>query len=250
LRLFGQAERFLGKMPAQEISAQHPSVYTWGNDVLYDFDERMIELMEFRLVYEGHLPSTGSPKWKHRIRKQFHSQLSTLWHEHPALAHKWKKMPGGAVHDILRQARLIKNIPGINEVEMLARDFERCGFRFVPLVNKRFDLVCGLNILFLRRESPGALISQGGDIDNRIKTLFDALRVPKDGSEIEGQPDADENPFFCLLEDDLLITEFNVTTDRLLRPARSDEKDTEVVLIIQVTVKATEINLENLQLMS
>ncbi|HEY6189592.1 MAG TPA: hypothetical protein VIW80_18205 [Pyrinomonadaceae bacterium] len=246
-------------MPAQEIFensllTRYPLKYTWRNDVLYDFDEGMVELMEFRLVYEGPLPSGGNSsrhvKYKHLIRKQLHPQLSRLWHEHPALAHKWKVMPDGPVYDILRQARLVKNVPGINEVEMLARQFDRCGFRFVPLVNKRFDLVCSLNILFLRRGNPGDLIAVGGDIDNRIKTLFDALRIPKDGSEISEQPGADENPFFCLLEDDSLITEFNVTTDRLLRPARTDEGEAEVVLIIQVTVKATEINLENLQLMS
>lgn len=170
--------------------------------------------MEFRLVYEGYLPSSGNasrhPKWKHLIRKQLHPQLLKLWKEHPALAHKWKVMPGGPVYQLLRQQRLVKNIPGINEVEMLAQQFERCGYRFVPLVNNRFDIVCGLDILFLRRGNPGDLISSGGDLDNRIKTLFDALRVPKDGSELHGLPEEGENPFFCLLEDDSLITEFNV----------------------------------------
>ena len=60
---------------------------------------------------------------------------------------------------------------------------------FQPLVRESFALKCGLDILFLRQESPGK-VYQGGDLDNRIKTLLDALSVPqapehvvKDGGE-------------------------------------------------------------------
>jgi hypothetical protein len=35
-----------------------------------------------------------------------------------------------------------------------------------------------LNILFLRADIPGKVV-QSGDIDNRLKTLFDALRMPQ-----------------------------------------------------------------------
>src|SRR6266849_6098917 len=52
------------------------------------------------------------------------------------------------------------------------------GKQFVPLVRQSLALACSLDILFLRREEPGSLILQGGDIDNRIKTLFDALKMP------------------------------------------------------------------------
>jgi hypothetical protein len=40
----------------------------------------------------------------------------------------------------------------------------------------------------------------------------------------------DEDPFFCLLEDDSLITEVNITTDRLLTSATSHIHD--VLLVI------------------
>jgi len=80
-------------------------------------------------------------------------------------------------------------------------------------------LVCRLDILFLRRSPPGEIVKHGGDLDNRLKTLFDALRVP-DSIGDNWQPEGSETPlFFCLLKDDALITEVNVSTDMLLEPA-------------------------------
>jgi hypothetical protein len=97
------------------------------------------------------------------------------------------------------------------------------------------SLACALDILFLRRDQPGDLIKHGGDIDNRIKVLFDALRMPQDEQELTGQkPDVAEDPFFCLLQDDKQITEVKITTDRLLTPQASDEGINDVHLIIHV----------------
>jgi hypothetical protein len=55
--------------------------------------------------------------------------------------------------------------------------------------------------------------------------VFDALRKARGPSELgastsKGQqtPEDDENPFYVLLEDDLLITHVSVTTDLLLQP--------------------------------
>lgn len=227
---------------------------------LYDFEEGLVDIMEFRLTYEGFLPSSGNSsrhvKYKHAIRKAFHAQLSKLWHEHPCLEAKWERFPhippqAARFIDVLKQGGYMGTTPaGMSTVDVLAQQFDRCGYKFVPLVNKRFDLVCGLDVLFLRRGIPGDLIMPGGDVDNRIKTLFDALRVPIDGSEIDGAPGVDESPFFCLLQDDSLITEFKVTTDQLLKPMQPNQNESEVVLIVQVTVKATKVTLENLQLIS
>jgi hypothetical protein len=85
--------------------------------------------------------------------------------------------------------------------------------------NNKFGLACSLDILFLRRDSPGNLVRSGGDIDNRINTLFDALRRPENGEEVAGfPPGPNEDPFFCLMETDSLVTEVSVITDRLLLP--------------------------------
>jgi hypothetical protein len=48
--------------------------------------------------------------------------------------------------------------------------------------------------------------------------------------------DADEDPFYCLLEDDSLITSIAITTDRLLIPQEAGEKLSNVDLVIHVTV--------------
>jgi hypothetical protein len=85
----------------------------------------------------------------------------------------------------------------------------------------------------LRPEAPGQTLIKGGDIDNRLKTLFDALRIPKAG-EIMESPDNEggRNPFFCLLEDDSLINHISVTTDLLL----GDVHPNEVRLVIAVNL--------------
>src|SRR4029077_16241829 len=94
---------------------------------------------------------------------------------------------------------------------------------FLALVREKLHLVCDLDILFLRRQNPGSLICGGGDLDNRIKVLFDALRVPQDDNEVRGlTPVRSGRVFLCLTEDDKLITGFRVPTDQLLEPAASE----------------------------
>ena len=166
--------------------------------------------VEFRLVYKGSLPAHGSEvrKYKHMVRTALHPQLKELWHQHRFLQ--------------------------IN-LDYFARNYQRCGFQFVPLINRDQGKSCVLDILFLRRDSPGNLVKSGGDIDNRIKILFDGLRIPQTCDEVSGQvPTADQDPFFCLLEDDAMITEVNITTDRLLVPTEEGERIHDVLLVIRV----------------
>jgi hypothetical protein len=202
------------------------------NDALFhrgvndDLDaEGYVDLMEFRLFYEGPLKTNGDAKSKHAIRKVFHRQLKRLWEQHDLLK--------------LASERRVDFVEG-SVVNILARQFDRCGFKFVPLVNKKFELICSLDILFLRRSKPGEIIDHGGDLDNRMKTLFDALKVPPDCNGISGAPDADESPFFCLLEDDALISALSITTDRLLMPPGEGHQRHNVVLVVHVKMSAAE----------
>lgn len=80
-----------------------------------------------------------------------------------------------------------------------------------------------------------ALSRKGGDIDNRLKTLFDALRYPHIPNELPvgAAPAADQDPFFCLLEDDQLINKVSVTVDKLLIPAGVND----VHLVMSIKVK-------------
>jgi hypothetical protein len=102
-------------------------------------------------------------------------------------------------------------------------------------------LLAELDILMLRPGPPGSLVRHGGDIDNRLKTLLDALRMPS-AAEITSGPNSDETPFYCLLEDDRFITGLLVRTDRLL-----DARDpAEVVLTIKVRIHAGKTIISNL----
>ncbi len=77
---------------------------------------------------------------------------------------------------------------------------------------------------------------QGGDLDARIKTVFDALRLPDSLDEAGGiGPQQDEEPFFCLLQDDKLISEIKVNTDELLvLPKEREVKANDAFLVIHV----------------
>lgn len=241
----------------KEVEPLYPLVWEWQNPEYETASGG--DYMNFRLIYEGQLVSQGSDKRvanKNLIRRQIHDQLKELWHRHPALnALNTRKFGNftslgdqSAYHativNILTDKRWPVPNDGDTQVQAIGQKYEKGGIEFVPLVNDFFGLVCGLDILFLRREKPGAII-QGGDIDNRIKTLLDALRVPKHADEMKGSGDA-VSPLFCLMSDDSLITDLKVTTDRLLTPSLSDSThpDADVHLIIHVTVRPQVDNLE------
>lgn len=176
--------------------------------------------MEFTLLYDGPLKANGTTKQKQEIRRSFHPQLKTLWQQLPLKG---------------LQTKLLKEEPKNGEISILRKVGK---FTYVPLVSEKLNLTAELNITFLRPEAPGSLITQGGDIDNRLKTLFDGLRMAKVDSEIPNgdEPTSDEDPFYCVLEDDSLITKVSVLTDRLLQPTPTENH---VHLIVGVKTKIT-----------
>ena len=98
----------------------------------------------------------------------------------------------------------------------IGNNWNRSGYQCVPLVTQEQVLRCSLDILLLRPEEDKYIFTQG-DIDGQVKTLFDALRIPKNFDEAgQTTPGPDETPFFCLLEDDRLISEVRVIADHLL----------------------------------
>jgi hypothetical protein len=156
--------------------------------------------MRLILHYRGPLKSNGAPEHKHDIRQHFHKQLKKLWEQKPL-----------SENPALLQPRKDREY-------CLLRPFG--AFTFVPLVSEEMNVVAELDITLLRPEPPGGLVTRGGDIDNRLKTLFDSLAVPPQPNALppSAVPAADENPFFCLLEDDNLITAVAVNTLQLLEP--------------------------------
>ena len=189
--------------------------------------------MDFVLRYRGPLPANGSVKDKHRIRSTVHAQLQRLCELEPLLEQaKSDSLPEGVFKG--REVQVPRPLSAMYFFVRLG------GFRFVPLIHRPHELACALDILFLRREKPGAIVSHGGDLDNRLKTLFDALRMPQEENEIMGiAPESTDQRMYCLLEDDALITRVAVSTQQLLEPLVADEHPSTVELLIHVTVQST-----------
>jgi hypothetical protein len=98
----------------------------------------------------------------------------------------------------------------------------------------------------LRPDTPGKIWA--GDIDNRIKTLIDALRIPEANERYaQKKPLADEKPFFCLLEDDKLITKLSVESDQILQFITEQQSLNEVRLVITVRLRPYQMHLGNLE---
>jgi hypothetical protein len=182
--------------------------------------------MNFTMTYEGRLKTRktiGALEHKLDIRRVFHRQLQELWNHTP-------------FPELVCPPYTLTTNVGT--------------FRFFPIVSNLRREIAELNMLMLRRESgPGFIVKQGGDIDNRLKTLLDALRMPKNINELpeNAQPQEGECPFFCLLADDSLITKLSVSTDRLLEPVRTglleaslrkvSQQESYVKLVINVQVR-------------
>lgn len=196
--------------------------------------------MDFVLRYRGPLRANGTTKDKHHIRKAIHGQLQELCKQQPLLHQAMgDKLPQGVLKG--REVEVPRPLTIMYFFVPLG------GFHFVPLIHRPHELACALDVLFLRREKPGAIIRHGGDLDNRLKTLFDALRMPHDVAELAGVvPSCTDERVYCLLEDDSLITRVSVSTQQLLESVAEGEDVSTVELLMHVAVQSTSPIIANL----
>jgi len=166
--------------------------------------------MRFTLFYDGELPPNGNAAAKHKIREALHPQIKELW-QHQGLVN---------IDYVLAS---LEDHPGPNDrrAESWGKHVGSVnGVRFASVVHPTFYLRARLKILLLRASPPGGVLTDGGDIDNRLKTLFDALSRPSSQQLPPGwAPAPDQIPLHCLLDDDRLVTAVAVDSDRLLGPA-------------------------------
>ena len=174
--------------------------------------------MKFTLHYRGPLKANGKPRHKHEIRKHFHKQLVNLWNQKP-----------------LAEQKMLLEVPKKKGHYSLVRDVGN--LKFAPLITEQMDVIAELKVTMLRPESPGNILAPGGDIDNRMKTLFDALTLPPHENQVP--PEVTQEPefdplFLCVFEDDNLITDLTVRTGQLLEPS---DDNSEVVANIEITTR-------------
>jgi hypothetical protein len=199
------------------------------------------DAMQLRLTYEGPVYSYSRQgedievkrsKHKQEIRKKFHPQLKRWWETNKFLK---ESLP------------LVAEKKGATWRDHLAAEYLRAGYRFVPLVVEEIHLLCAIHVLFLRNGQPGDLISSG-DIDNRVKTIVDALTMPERASQLGPYktPDDGEDPFYVLLANDKLVSHLSVETDAMLEPVEGSYDLNNARVVVTATIKPYHVTLENL----
>lgn len=190
--------------------------------------------MKFKLLYFGELKTNPKKRAQHitDIRMQFHPQLKKLVEHSP-----WNNLQKHMVPNPSKSPVFTKHIGNMD---------------FNPIITPNLKLICELEIHLLHPEIVGVARA---DIDNRIKTLMDALRCPQNEHEIgENQP-KNMGPIYTLLEDDYLVTRISVNTSHLLAQdvineiTNSDGEGDKIFMMIDVKVKVREGTLENLPFM-
>ncbi|MGC1779489.1 MAG: hypothetical protein WBB34_16250 [Xanthobacteraceae bacterium] len=211
--------------------------------------------MKFTLIYDGDLPASGNkskPQEASQIRNEFHHQLADLWDSHVVfrqLARTARTIPNpGAGYYVGREPIWSQSkLPDWNDPISPLREGQTdfCAAitvpnvaSFIPIVRNSLHLACAVDILFLRHEEPYNLMRQGGDLDGRIKTLFDGLKMPDPKNQYVGLAPTAE-PLYVVLEDDALISDFSIRSGRLLGNRSKDKH--RVRLTIDITIKVLRV---------
>jgi hypothetical protein len=199
------------------------------------------ELVKFTLIYDGDLPSAGNkpqPIYAGIIRNHFHDQLADLWDSHALMrqlrheARALKSDDTGAIYFRPTTLPDYRDPPPPlepNQVDLCAPIHVPNAGSFIPFVRNSLYLACAVDVLFLRHEEPMSLMRLGGDLDGRLKTLFDALKMPNPNDRYVG-PDLTDDPLYVVLEDDALISDFSIKSGRLLGRAAKKKHVTIKVL--------------------
>lgn len=177
--------------------------------------------MKFTLTYRGELKSGGSSKERQRVRNSLSGQHERLWNNE-AFQLGTSQLAGCEVrtfHD--RQ--------------------------FIPLVTRGSGLRVSLDVLLLQQTKGNSPLSDHGDIDNRLKTLFDGLRVPQHANEAGEPEDYDfDGPVHCLVEDDSLIEKVSMEVEGWLDPAAGRREVLAVVRVSTRVHRVTYVNMSHL----
>ena len=177
--------------------------------------------MELTLRYSGLLPSNGSTKEKQDIRLHLHEQLESLWAEDRRLREIYEDLKNLQIP--ARSGPHFEVDRPIAGPKFFWWRWPLCGYNFIPLVTHVHELHCFLRIRIYRKVGPEGILFAGGDLDNRLKTLLDALQVPSEASQLPKSKQVSNDPsewppLFCLLDDDRAVTKLSIESIKLLSP--------------------------------
>lgn len=180
--------------------------------------------MRFTLVFEGDLPPKANSTQKWGIRRALEPQLRALW-----------------------QSSQLEGLERFQNPTYLPSDCyvgRKIGsLEFIPLISPKLDLRVELKIILLSASLPGGLVNRSGDLDNRMKTLLDALSVPTPQQLVpEGSHESDGR-VFCLLDDDRLIIKLDVSNDRLLTEQQESRRALAIITVRPIAFRATMANI-------
>ncbi|UVO53543.1 hypothetical protein [Sphingomonas sp. SUN039] len=176
--------------------------------------------MRFSLTFQGDLPPRGSPSQIQNVRAQFDPQMRRLWNTEP----------------LIGSAKFIDPLYMPNDcyVPRRIKDTE-----YVPLVSDKLALRASLSVTLYSSDLPGGMLSHG-DIDNRMKTLLDALTIPP----IQQAPNLSTNDgrTFCLLDDDRLVSELAIRNERLLTVEVGNRQSLAIIDVKLIAARALMCN--------
>ncbi len=172
--------------------------------------------MEFYLNFSGQLLTTGHAKLKFLYRRAFLEQLREL--------DEYYKANGVPEHMGFSPSKIKSVGP----------------FKFLPLVTRDSNLEVDLEIVLLSQMGPGGEKQSFGDLDNLLKALIDGLRMAQNANEIRNEvPEKGETPFLCLLEDDQVIRNIQISHKKLFFPSKNVVKKgraQEIFALIRVKI--------------
>jgi hypothetical protein len=140
--------------------------------------------LEIFLTYRGKIPaqrSDLSAVWE--MRRSFHHQLTKIRNRDPF-----------TLLDEPHYARAVKLVGGQS---------------FAPLYGGHVLVQVAIDIVLLTGTPPKKSVLSSGDLDNRLKRIIDALRMPSQSGEVLSSPISPES-CICLMDDDSAVSKVHV----------------------------------------
>ncbi len=190
--------------------------------------------MDFTLKYAGELLSDRAKhanQAKHQLRKHFREQLDQQWQQNAFL----KRCAEIQLQQAAKRGKWYEVDRPIAPDRTLFWGFEMGGYDFVPIVNHVHLVHCHMAIRMHRPKEHGGILYEGGDMDNGLKVIFDALSMPQHQEQVvETRNSKESKTFHCLLESDELITKLSVETFRLLSPGECGDNYVEMDIDVHI----------------